>query len=410
MADKAAANLVHQTTTGTGTGNLTLSTVNGKQSFNTAFGNGVTTNVFVYFISNQGAAEWEYGTGHMSDATTLVRDTVIASTNSNTAVSFSAGTKDVSNDVPAASQVQVDLAQTLTNKTINASNNTVSNLATSMFAANVIDTDGTLAANSDTRIASQKAVKTYAQPLDADLTTIAGLTPTTNNFMQAKSSAWASRTPTQVTADLDAVVGDSGSGGTKGLVPAPGAGDAAANKYLKANGAWATVSAGGGSIVWISTNTASSSATLDFTSLDTTTYVAFMLSFRNIIPATNSVKGFIRVGTGGTPTYQATSYINTRGGATTGIGFYDLGGTENTLSNTSANGISGSVTAYNLGSSSAVKMMAGTVVMLNSDSGVYSGFCGGNWNSNTAVTALRFLFSSGNIASGSIDLYGLKAS
>ena len=50
---------------------------------------------------------------------------------------------------------------TLTNKTINASNNTLSNLATSMFAANVVDTDGTLAANSDTRLASQKAVKTY---------------------------------------------------------------------------------------------------------------------------------------------------------------------------------------------------------------------------------------------------------
>lgn len=42
-----------------------------------------------------------------------------------------------------------------------------------------LDTDGTLAANSDTKIASQKAVKTYvgaaAQPLDAELTAIAGL-------------------------------------------------------------------------------------------------------------------------------------------------------------------------------------------------------------------------------------------
>jgi len=37
---------------------------------------------------------------------------------------------------------------------------------------------------------------------------------------------------------LPAVVGDSGSGGTKGAVPAPGAGDAAADKYLKADGTW----------------------------------------------------------------------------------------------------------------------------------------------------------------------------
>lgn len=53
------------------------------------------------------------------------------------------------------------VALVLTNKTINAASNTISNIGTSMFATNVIDVDGTLAANSDTRIASQKAVKTY---------------------------------------------------------------------------------------------------------------------------------------------------------------------------------------------------------------------------------------------------------
>lgn len=81
------------------------------------------------------------------------------------------------------------------------------------------------------------------QPLDADLTTIAGLTATTNNIIQSVSSAWASRTPTQVTATLVDMVGDSGSGGTKGLVPAPAAGDAAASKFLKADGTWAAPTA-----------------------------------------------------------------------------------------------------------------------------------------------------------------------
>tara|TARA_R110000796_G_scaffold132491_3_gene247953 strand:+ start:5619 stop:6536 length:918 start_codon:yes stop_codon:yes gene_type:complete len=46
------------------------------------------------------------------------------------------------------------------------------------------------------------------------------------------------------TADINDFVGDSGSGGTKGAVPAPAAGDAAAGKYLKADGTW---SAGHGS-------------------------------------------------------------------------------------------------------------------------------------------------------------------
>ncbi|WP_315759294.1 MULTISPECIES: hypothetical protein [unclassified Bradyrhizobium] len=57
--------------------------------------------------------------------------------------------------------------QALTNKTINAASNTISNLALSMFASGVVDTDGTLAANSDTRVATQKAVKTYADQLIA---------------------------------------------------------------------------------------------------------------------------------------------------------------------------------------------------------------------------------------------------
>lgn len=41
-------------------------------------------------------------------------------------------------------------------------------------------------------------------------------------------------------------IGDSGAGGTTGLVPAPAAGDAAASKFLKADGTWAVGGGGGG--------------------------------------------------------------------------------------------------------------------------------------------------------------------
>jgi hypothetical protein len=78
------------------------------------------------------------------------------------------------------------------------------------------------------------------QAYDADLSTLAGLTTTTDNFIQSKASAWASRTPTQVTADLIPFVGDSGSGGSKGLVPTPAIGDA--TKVLKGDGTWGSVS------------------------------------------------------------------------------------------------------------------------------------------------------------------------
>lgn len=56
-------------------------------------------------------------------------------------------------------------------------------------------------------------------------------------------------TATQATALLNAAVGDSGSGGTKGLVPAAGSGDAAAGKFLKADMTYA-VPAGGSSVLW----------------------------------------------------------------------------------------------------------------------------------------------------------------
>jgi hypothetical protein len=55
-------------------------------------------------------------------------------------------------------------------------------------------------------------------------------------------------TATQATAILNNMVGDSGSGGTKGLVPAPASGDAAASKFLKADGTWAAP-AGAGDVV-----------------------------------------------------------------------------------------------------------------------------------------------------------------
>jgi len=67
-------------------------------------------------------------------------------------------------------------AQTLTNKTISASSNTISNLAVTNLAAGVLDTDISSVSGSDDTIPSAKAVKTYvdaqvgAAGLDSPLT------------------------------------------------------------------------------------------------------------------------------------------------------------------------------------------------------------------------------------------------
>lgn len=63
-------------------------------------------------------------------------------------------------------------------------------------------------------------------------------TQTIKGRTTAGSGAPEDLTATQATAILDSFVGDSGSGGTKGLVPAPASGDAVARKVLAADGTW----------------------------------------------------------------------------------------------------------------------------------------------------------------------------
>jgi hypothetical protein len=97
------ADRVKETTTTTGTGTITLAGAStGFQSF-AVVGNGNTT---FYCIAGQNTAEWEVGIGtYTSSGTTLARTTVLESSNSNSLVNFSAGTKDVFVTYPADKSV-----------------------------------------------------------------------------------------------------------------------------------------------------------------------------------------------------------------------------------------------------------------------------------------------------------------
>ena len=107
---------VKETTTTTGTGTLTLGgAVTGYQSFSSAIGN---TNTTYYAIYLDGGSEWEVGIGTVS-AGALSRDTILASSNSGSAVNFSAGQKTVWCDYPAGKAVYTDasgnISQTIGN-------------------------------------------------------------------------------------------------------------------------------------------------------------------------------------------------------------------------------------------------------------------------------------------------------
>ena len=93
---------VKETSTTTGTGTFTLAgAVTGFETFSSAIGNSNTT---YYAISLQGGAEFEVGLGTVA-AGTLARTTIISSSNSDSAVNFSAGTKDVFCTLPASKVV-----------------------------------------------------------------------------------------------------------------------------------------------------------------------------------------------------------------------------------------------------------------------------------------------------------------
>ncbi len=100
-----ADDLVYQTTTTAGTGPYTLVSVNGKRDFSDTWSTG-GTEMFKVFMQHRTAAEWQIAWGHLSAANTLVIDRVVRSSNADAAVSFTAGTIDVTNDIGAAQAVE----------------------------------------------------------------------------------------------------------------------------------------------------------------------------------------------------------------------------------------------------------------------------------------------------------------
>jgi hypothetical protein len=67
------------------------------------------SNTTYYAIFNQGTNEWEVGLGTLdAGATTLTRTTVLTSSNSDAAVNFTSGTKDVFCTLPASKAVYLD--------------------------------------------------------------------------------------------------------------------------------------------------------------------------------------------------------------------------------------------------------------------------------------------------------------
>ncbi|CAL74414.1 hypothetical protein BRADO0471 [Bradyrhizobium sp. ORS 278] len=179
--------------------------------------------------------------------------------------------------------------------------------------------------------------------------------------------------------------------------------------FARGDGTWAAPASS--NYVLLNTLTASASAALSDTSSLTNAYSAYDLVFINLVPATNAVTLQLQIQSAGV--FQNTSYLTLVWGiATTNFTpstgapttFIPLSNT-NDVGNTGA-GVSGTIRIYNPSATTFPKAVSG--MMFNNSGGVNSraALTSGYWNSNAAVTGVQIQFSSGNITSGTIKIYG----
>lgn len=190
-----------------------------------------------------------------------------------------------------------------------------------------------------------------------------------------------------------------------------------ATKYLDGTGAYTTPPGTGvsGALILLEQQTASSSASLDFTSFISSTYDTYIFELLNVLPATSTDDLWLRMGTGGGPTWDTGANYTWAHGQNSQIpNATNLGTAGDTkiklahsLSNTSTDGVCGYVRLYTPQSTASHKFVTAQLTNVDSAGNFVQVHDAGRYSSTTAVTGIRFLMSSGNIASGTIRVYGL---
>jgi len=188
--------------------------------------------------------------------------------------------------------------------------------------------------------------------------------------------------------------------------------------------------AGGGSMVFIKKLTASSSGTLSFVDgassvvLDST-YKEYMFIFNNMHPATDNVDFMFNLSVDSGSNYNVTKtsaacrahhneaddgspfirYESTADLAQA-TGFQGL--TREDLGNANDKSVSGFLHLFNPSSTTFVKHFMATTQSVHEADSSDENFVAGYGNTTSAVDAVQFKMSSGNIDSGTITLYGIN--
>lgn len=279
------------------------------------------------------------------------------------------------------------------------------------------------------------------QPLDADLTDLAGIARTRGDLIYGGATAWVDlavgaantllqsdgtdpRWRTLTLAIDDAIGATQGQvlyrSGTAWTALAAGT----SGQFLKTNGAaanpaWADVTAAG--LTLIQAQNPSAVATLDFTTSIDSTYETYML-VGHLIPATDDVQLWLRTDSNGGASFDAgaTDYSHgglSRPGGTAGASG-SVGDTQIQLTadpgagfaigNLATEGVSFTIYIKRAANAAVWTLVEanGTFVSAAGDAGYFT--AGGARESAQADNAIRLLFESGNITSGHAVLFGVK--
>ena len=178
----------------------------------------------------------------------------------------------------------------------------------------------------------------------------------------------------------------------------------------------------GGNMVLLSTQTASSSASISFTTGITSTYKEYMFIFNNIHPSTDNTNFTFNMSTDGGSNYNVTktstffsSYHNEADNDTqlnyeTGLDLaqstaYNVIG--NSIGNGSDESLSGALQIFNPSSTTYVKHYLSNVNLYLSADYSWNAFMAGYGNTTSAINAIDFKMSSGNIDAGTIQMFGI---
>tara|TARA_R110000787_G_scaffold271485_1_gene378698 strand:- start:343 stop:1035 length:693 start_codon:yes stop_codon:yes gene_type:complete len=179
---------------------------------------------------------------------------------------------------------------------------------------------------------------------------------------------------------------------------------------------WAAAAGGGGAMEFINTTDISNAATYNFTTFDSSKYDAYVLYVYNILPATDNTYLYCRTSTDGGSSYDSTGgdyvwSLNTKGSGVNGI-LNDYGRVTQTLGNeTDEPGASCTITIFSPHLAKPTMISAVGVMNMAQDPGIFA--VAADFQSitvrqaNSDVDGFRLLFSTGNILSGTVSVYGV---